>query len=160
MWNTKLNLVVLLSLKFASSCIRLDAEWKPSTTCQCCIEIMLERQFKQYQERLAATDCKKEQRRMLQAGPPINLSVCLTFCDLNMNNSLNKEKYCLPCPEGHSGEIDKLWYASGQIEKSAKLAGSLEGEERMKWWDDQKSFLISTESDEDQEDSSRSDEKK
>jgi hypothetical protein len=61
---------------------------------------------------------------MLQAGPPINL----------------KDKTALPCPD--DSEIYSLWYMIDNNEHSAKLKGSLEGEERQKYWNEQKKFYI------------------
>ena len=65
-----------------------------------------------------------------------------------------QEKHLLPCPD--EGEAHSLFYGSGDggKEVSAKLNGSLEGEERLKWWEEQKKFKIVDEKDEDHDHSS------
>ena len=63
-----------------------------------------------YTTSLAKTTCKAEQRRLLQKGPPINIS----------------DARALECPDG--GEVHSLWYCSDGLEHSAKLEGSFEGE--------------------------------
>jgi hypothetical protein len=75
---------------------------------------------------------------MLQAGPPINL----------------KDKTALPCPD--DAEIHSLWYMEDNKEHSAKLKGSLEGEERQKYWDEQKKFYIAEEPEESKESTTES----
>jgi hypothetical protein len=52
-----------------------------------------------------------------------------------------QEPGCLPNPEGH-GEVFQLWYFSDKAIHSAKLAGALDGEERIKWWDAQKALAV------------------
>jgi hypothetical protein len=44
---------------------------------------MLKTQWDQYCKRLATVNCKAEQRRMLERGPPVNIS----------------DKTALPCPD-------------------------------------------------------------
>ncbi|CAM9715984.1 unnamed protein product [Heterosigma akashiwo] len=61
---------------------------------------------------------------MLKEGPPVNV----------------KDKTALECPDG--SEVFRLWYSSDQAEHSAKLDGSLEGDERQAWWDEKKAFLF------------------
>ena len=55
--------------------VLLGSDWLPSTVCEQCIRHIIKTQFNQYKERLAKTDCKAEQRRLLMTGPPIFLSV-------------------------------------------------------------------------------------
>ena len=126
-----------------------DGNWLPSTMCESCVGTILKTQFHAYKDRLAKSDCKAEQRRMLKAGPPVNISVRIFVFIQCCLTTYAQDKHGFPCPEGHSGEVHKLWYASSNEEASAKLDGSLEGEERMKWWKDQKAFLIEDEVDED-----------
>ena len=102
----------------------IDSQWKPSGYCKMCIEMLIDSQWDTYVNGLANVKCKAEQRRMLQAGPPINL----------------KDKTALPCPD--DSEIHSLWYMIDNNEHSAKLKGSLEGEERQKYWEEQKKFYI------------------
>ncbi len=106
--------------------------WLASQFCATCIEILLDNQWEKYKTSLSTTNCKAEQRRLLERGPPVNIS----------------DKNALPCPAGPHAEVFKLWYMSDGEEHSAKLKGSLIGEERQKYWDEQKSFYIVDEKDE------------
>ena len=112
-----------------------DGEWKPSGFCQMCVEHLKQTQWKTYTDGLAKTTCKAEQGRMLKKGPPINLA----------------DKTALPCPDGTekgNAEVHSLWYSSDGEEHSAQLVGALTGEERQKYWDEQKAFYIVDEPDE------------
>ena len=106
------------------------SDWMTSLYCSVCIDHLLNTQWEIYVNTLAKTTCKAEQRRMLTKGPPINIG----------------DQKALPCP--NDGEVYKLWYMVSSEEKSAKLKGSLVGEERQKYWDEQKLFYISDEPDE------------
>jgi hypothetical protein len=97
-----------------------------------CIGQLLSTQWNAYVSALAKTTCKAEQRRLLARGPPINL----------------RDPKALPCAE--EGEVQLLWYMAEGAEKSAKLEGSLEGEEREKFFDEQKKFYIQDEPDEEE----------
>ena len=99
-----------------------NSKWLSALSCQMCIEHLIGTQFARYSELVKKTTCKAELGRLLKAGPPINL----------------KESQTLPCP--NDKEVYKLWFSSDKEEKSAKLTGSLEGEERLKYWDDLKAF--------------------
>jgi hypothetical protein len=107
-----------------------NSPWQPSGYCKICTEMLLNSQWNTYVTALANVKCKAEQRRLLEAGPPINL----------------KDKTALPCPD--DGEVHSLWYMVDNSIHSAKLTGSLEGEERMKYWEEQKKFQIQEEPDE------------
>lgn len=109
--------------------------WLPSAFCQECITILLRSQWLKYTDALRTTTCKAEQRRLLQRGPPINLS----------------DKTALPCPGGDHAEVQSLWFMSDNDEHSAKLEGSLEGEEKQKFWDEMQSFWIQDEADDPEE---------
>lgn len=41
-----------------------------------------------------------------------------------------------------NAEVELLWYSSDSLEHSSKLLGALEGEARIKYWEDQKMFYI------------------
>ncbi|CAM9348735.1 unnamed protein product [Choristocarpus tenellus] len=105
--------------------------WKAALFCEGCIEVLLKLQWKQYVDGLAKTTCKAEQRRMLANGPPINVS----------------DRTALPCLEGES--VHSLWYSRDKQVHSAKLEGSLEGEERQAWWDEKLAFQFEEAEDED-----------
>ena len=87
-----------------------SSAWAASGFCEVCISYLLKAQWELYTSALAKTTCKAEQRRLLKAGPPVNL----------------KDAKALPTPE--DAEIHSLWYASDGQEHSAKLEGSLVGE--------------------------------
>ena len=86
---------------------------------------MLDSQFQQYIDRVKKTDCQAELRRLLEKGPPIYIS----------------DKHGLPV-ESDEEYVINLWYANDGEERSAKLKGALEGEERQKLWDELKEFII------------------
>lgn len=74
-------------------------------------------------ERVKKTDCQAELRRLLAAGPPIYIS----------------DKHAMPMDDDDE-YICQLWIR--QEERSAKLDGAPEGEERQKLWDELKQFII------------------
>lgn len=86
------------------------SSWVASGFCEVCVSYLLKAQWELYTSALAKTTCKAEQRRLLKAGPPVNL----------------KDAKALPTPD--DAEIYSLWYASDGQEHSAKLEGSLVGE--------------------------------
>lgn len=53
---------------------------------------------------------------------------------------------CLPVDEGQT--VSELWYMTDDTVRSAKLKGSLEGDARMAWWEEQKKFKIVEEKEE------------
>lgn len=87
-----------------------EAEWLPSGFCVSCVEHLLNSQWEIYTTALAKTTCKAEQRRLLKAGPPINI----------------KDATALACPD--NGEVYSLWFMRDGEVHSAKLTGSLVGE--------------------------------
>jgi hypothetical protein len=89
-----------------------NGDWQPSGFCETCVSYLLKTQWDLYTSALAKTTCKAEQRRLLKAGPPVNL----------------KDAKALPCPD--EGEVHSLWFKSDSAEHSAKLEGSLTGEVR------------------------------
>lgn len=103
-----------------------NGEWLPSGYCQMCVLHLMGTQWGQYTSALAKTTCKAEQARLLERGPPINLR--------------DASNLALPCPDG--GEVFRLWFQGegGGAERSAKLEGSLEGDARQKFWDEQLAF--------------------
>jgi hypothetical protein len=86
--------------------------WAACGFCETCVNYLLKIQWELYTGALAKTTCKAEQRRLLKAGPPMNL----------------KDVKALPCPD--EAEAHLLWFMGDGQEHSAKLTGSLEGEVR------------------------------
>ncbi|KNC47271.1 uncharacterized protein AMSG_03701 [Thecamonas trahens ATCC 50062] len=107
----------------------VDGPWQVATICATCTEYLRTSQYNKYVSDLAKTKCAAEQRRLLEAGPPINLF----------------EPHGLPCGcggcDGPRAEVALLWYA-GEGDKDPKLEGSLVGEARQAWWNEQKKFRI------------------
>jgi hypothetical protein len=100
-------------------------QWRPALFEQAAVEQLMADQFVTFVERVKTTDCQAELRRLLAAGPPVYVSDPNGF----------------PLPEGDTHVI-QLWYASDNQERSAKLAGAVDGEEREALWNELKSFLI------------------
>ncbi|ANQ09996.1 Uncharacterized protein PCOAH_00046200 [Plasmodium coatneyi] len=100
------------------------SEWHPSMFCQSCTGILIQTQYHKYINNVQKSECLREQKNLLEMGPPINV----------------KDKNGFPFSDGK--EIYSLWYFCDKKIHSAKLDGSLEGEERMKLWNELKNFLI------------------
>jgi hypothetical protein len=100
-------------------------EWKPALMERSVVEQLLQTQFQQYLDRVKQTDCQAELKRLLATGPPIYVS----------------DAHGLPLPDDQS-HVVKLWYASDNAERSAKLHGAVEGEERDKLWEELRQFVI------------------
>lgn len=92
-------------------------KWKPALFEKCVVEQLLKEQFHQYIDRVQKSDCARELRRLLASGPPIYLS----------------DEHGFPLTEGDT-HIVNLWFASDKKERSAKLEGAKEGEEREELW--------------------------
>lgn len=131
-----------------------SSAWKGAGFCETCITYLMKSQWDIYTNSLAKTTCKAEQRRLLERSV-----ACFTlFCFWRLNSffcfwmnfsgpPINlKDATALECPGG--GEVHSLWYMSDGQEHSAKLDGSLVGEEREKYWSEQKSFYITDEKEE------------
>ncbi|VWU53349.1 conserved protein, unknown function [Hepatocystis sp. ex Piliocolobus tephrosceles] len=100
------------------------SEWYPSLFCLFCTNILLKTQYHKYVENVQKSNCLKEQTNLLKMGPPINV----------------KDKNGFPVSDGN--EIYSLWYFCDKQNHSAKLDGSLIGDERIKFWNELKNFLI------------------
>lgn len=94
--------------------------WKSCNFCEICIINMIETQWELYVQNVATEDCEPTLRKLLNKGPPINLRENSIICD------------------NEQSEVYKFWFANS--EQSAKLKGSLEGEQRNKWIQDKFSF--------------------
>eukprot|EP00389_Voromonas_pontica_P008495 GDKH01012885.1.p1 GENE.GDKH01012885.1~~GDKH01012885.1.p1 ORF type:complete len:217 (+),score=26.56 GDKH01012885.1:1-651(+) len=110
-----------------------QSPWFAGKFCESCLGRLMDSQFEKYTSDLAKTTCAREQRALLARGPPINVWDPNAF------------------PEAGQEEVFALWFSSDKAEHPAKLKGCLEGDERLKWWEDQKRFIIKDEKVEDEE---------
>jgi hypothetical protein len=101
-------------------------KWSPAMYEQSVIVQLVETQFHYFVERVKTTDCQAELRRLLAAGPPIWV----------------QDKHAMPLIEKGDTHIVKLWYQSDNQERTAKLDGAVDGEERQALWDELKEFII------------------
>lgn len=104
-------------------------QWKPSLMEQAVVEELLQTQFHRYIERVKTTDCQAELRRLLATGPPVYVS----------------DPHGMPLEENGKEtdtHISKLWFSSDKTERSAKLHGALEGDERKALWQELQQFVI------------------
>merc|ERR1712127_1155123 len=102
-------------------------KWKPSFFEECVVQQMLETQYQQYIDRVKKTDCQAELRRLLEPGPPIYIS----------------DKHGFPLSEDDGDlYVTKLWYVSDGKERSAKLKGAVEGQDRDHLWIELRKFLV------------------
>jgi hypothetical protein len=89
------------------------------------VERLLTEQFQQYIDRVKKTDCQAELKRLLEKGPPVYV----------------EDKHAFPLQETDT-HVRQLWFASDNRERSARLEGALEGEERDLLWQELKQFVI------------------
>ena len=99
--------------------------WKAAFFEQSVVQQLLDTQFHDFVKSVKTTDCQATLRRLLKAGPPIYIS----------------DKHAFPLEEGDTHVVN-LWFASDNTERSAKLDGAVEGEERQKLWDELNQFII------------------
>ena len=114
--------------------------WYPSKYSAEVVQELIDTQFKNYVDNVQKSDCARELRRLLTAGPPIWLA----------------DKNALPLSEGES-HICKVWFSKDNKEVTAQLKGAVTGEERQALWDNLKQFLVylnSVESKEEERESS------
>ncbi|TMW57446.1 hypothetical protein Poli38472_003371 [Pythium oligandrum] len=105
--------------------------WRPALFAAEIVQQLLDTQFHTYIKKVQEADCKAELRRLVTKGPPVWL----------------EDKHALPLPEGET-HITKVWFAKDDEEKSAKLDGAVEGDEREKLWSELKELLEAAEDDE------------
>lgn len=94
-------------------------EWYKFQYCSSCVVFIINNQWNKYVQDVEKTDCMRSLESLLEMGPPIN------FRDRNIENN---------------NEIHKFYYSGS--EQSAKLAGSLIGEERITWLNNKKKLLL------------------
>jgi hypothetical protein len=100
-------------------------QWHPAKFEASVILQLQQDQFSTFVNKVKTTDCQAELRRLLVKGPPIYIS----------------DKHALPLPENGDTHICQLWFSSDDSERSAKLVGAVEGDERQKLWDELKEFI-------------------
>ncbi|KAL3798980.1 hypothetical protein HJC23_005119 [Cyclotella cryptica] len=100
-------------------------KWKPAQFELCVVQQLLDTQFEQYIKSVKTTDCQATLRRLLKNGPPIYIS----------------DKHGFPLEEGDT-HVCTLWFAIDGQERTAKLKGAVEGEEREALWKELNEFLI------------------
>jgi hypothetical protein len=100
--------------------------WHPAKYEESVIVRLLQDQFHTFVKKVKTTDCQAELRRLLATGPPVYIH----------------DKHALPLPDNGDTHICQLWFSSDNTERSAKLDGALEGEERQQLWDELKKFII------------------
>ena len=105
-------------------------KWKPCNFEMNVVETLLSKQFPLYVNKVKESNCQAELRRLLKVGPPIHIS----------------DKHGFPLDDDSNNEdepyVCKLWYAMDGKERTSKLVGAVEGEERIKLWESLKEFLI------------------
>lgn len=101
-------------------------KWFPALYEESVVVKLMQDQFNTFIKKVKTTDCQAELRRLLEKGPPIYI----------------EDKHALPIVEEGDTHICKLWFSSDNQERSAKLEGALEGEERDKLWEELKQFII------------------
>jgi len=104
------------------------------------VEQLLATQFHDFVNRVKTTDCQAELKRLLGTGPPVWISDKHGFPlddDDEKNDNANDDD-----DDNNESRVYKLWYASDNMERSAKLDGAVEGEERQILWDELKQFII------------------
>ena len=118
--------------------------WMPSVYCQQCLEgQFIAQQWQTYLDNISKADCAAALRRLITKPPPINVKDAGLPCEDNATTDDD--------PERGEGEVHSFWYASDGAEHSAKLAGSLMGEERSRFWEEKKDFLTVTELEEERQ---------
>jgi hypothetical protein len=101
--------------------------WHPCHYERSTVENLLRTQFHDYVEKVRTTDCQATLRRLLEKGPPVYI----------------EDKHAMPLPEDDEDtHICRIWFAGDNTERSAKLDGAVEGDERDKLWEELKSFIV------------------
>ncbi|RLN96645.1 hypothetical protein BBJ28_00011370 [Nothophytophthora sp. Chile5] len=107
-----------------------SGKWQPALFAADVVQQLIDTQFHTYMKKVQQPDCKAELRRLVTKGPPIWV----------------EDKHALALPEGDS-HVVQVWYAKDEQEKSAKLDGALEGEERQALWSELQQLLAAMEED-------------
>lgn len=104
-----------------------DTDYVESRCCTVCLKHMLDISWDNYVKQIKNADCEAQMKRLLEHGPPINLR-CINILSSDSENKIDpKEEF-------------ESFYFDNDIQ-SAKLKGSLIGEEREKWIHEQQQVL-------------------
>ena len=115
--------------------------------CQLCIESQfIEKQWETYLSNIAKADCAAALRRVITNAPPINVKDAGLPCE-----DTAEEGGTAGGAERGKGEVESFWFCSDGQPHSAKLKGSLTGEERQRFWREKKEFLTATEEEEERQ---------
>ena len=98
--------------------------WRGALFCWGCIQSLQRSQFSTYKTQLANSTCAKETKQLLARGPPINL----------------RDAHGFPGTEGSEVHSLRL-FSTGEV-LPAKLVDSLEGDERLAFWETLREFTI------------------
>ena len=125
-------------------CLPSAAPWLPSVYCQQCVDgQFIANQWQTYLDNISKADCAAALRRLITKPPPINVKDAGLPCEDSATAEDDTER--------GEGEVHSFWYNSDGAEHSAKLSGSLTGEERQRFWQDKKDFLTVTEVEEERQ---------
>jgi hypothetical protein len=117
--------------------------WRPAKMEQSVIEELQRTQFHSYIERVKKTDCQAELKRLLASGPPIfiadHLGLPLGDKEPPSDNPSSDTSTPIVSKDTH---VVKLWFASDNLERSAKLDGAVEGSERDRLWGELRQFIV------------------
>jgi hypothetical protein len=118
--------------------------WRPAKMEQSVIEELQRTQFSSYIERVKKTDCQAELKRLLAAGPPIYIAdhLGLPLGDEEVPSDKNPSSGTTEPIVSKDTHIVKLWFASDNLERSAKLDGAVEGLERDRLWEELRQFIV------------------
>ncbi len=105
-------------------------KWSISLFGEEAIRELLHSQYSNYINSLQETDCLLEFTRLIEIGPPIWIS----------------DRHGLPLPQDDT-HICSLWFMNGNVYKSGKLEGALEGLARQELWEHMKSLAPLVETD-------------
>jgi hypothetical protein len=133
-------------------------EWKSALLSQPIIEHLLQTQFNTYMERIQASDCQAELKRLIEQGPPIYISdpyglplPDTTIDDKTTTTSLVPNSGAsLPVPQKENNNnnlnyyVMNLWYASDQQIHSSILQNAVVGDAHAQLWNELQSYLIPT----------------
>jgi hypothetical protein len=119
--------------------------WRPAKMEQSVIEKLQRTQFHSYIERVKKTDCQAELKRLLASGPPIYIAdhLGLPLGDNSEPPSDDNPSSDTFAPiVSKDTHIVKLWFASDNLERPAKLDGAVEGVERDRLWEELRQFIV------------------